>query len=229
MGGVLIPEVVTYEAAARERDLVAALSERGIRQPEAYILERADRLREAYRALEAECVQPDIDQVWSDTPPEVRKLLLGALRRQETQRPFTYARDVVAELAKSYRLGLVSNNVIPGDQHARALARAGILRHIEFAQWSANAGRRKPDPSMIHAVLARLRVLPRHAIFVGDKLRTDVAAARAAGVRSVYVRRGNHAPDLPGVRPDFRLRDFRALPLLLRSLGAHESHARGRP
>ncbi|MEE9280043.1 MAG: HAD family hydrolase [Myxococcota bacterium] len=217
MGGVLIPEVVSYEAAVRDRDLLSTLRDLGVADPETYVIERANRLRVAYSALNEACTQPDVDEVWSDTPSPVRKLLLQALGRQEAQRPYSYARGVVAGLARSYRLGLVSNNVIPGDQHARALRRAGILEHIESALWSANTGRRKPDPAMIHAVLAELRVPPRAAIFVGDKLRTDVAAARAAGVRSVYLQKRNGA-EPPGPRPDFRLRDLRELPLLLRRL-----------
>ena len=217
MGGVLIPEVVTYAAATRDALLVEALQELGVDEPEACIMEHAERLRQAYRALELECRQPDIDSVWSDTSPPIRELLLQALRRQETQRPYSYAREVVAWLASRYRLGLVSNNVIPGDQHARALRRAGVLQHIDCALWSANTGRRKPDPTMIHTVLDQLRVPHRRAIFVGDKLRTDVAAARAAGVRSVYLQRRN-APNINEPRPDFRLRDLRELPLLLRRL-----------
>ncbi len=217
MGGVLIPEVVTYEPATRDALLVEALQELGVDEPEACIMEHAERLRQAYRALELECRQPDIDSIWSDTSPPIRELLLQALRRQETQRPYSYAREVVAWLASRYRLGLVSNNVIPGDQHARALRRAGVLQHIDCALWSANTGRRKPDPTMIHTVLDQLRVPHRRAIFVGDKLRTDVAAARAAGVRSVYLQRRN-APNINEPRPDFRLRDLRELPLLLRRL-----------
>ncbi len=217
MGGVLIPEVVTYAPATRDALLVEALQKLGVDEPEACIMDRAERLRQAYRALELECTQPDIDSVWSDTSPPIRELLLQALRRQETQRPYSYAREVVAWLACRYRLGLVSNNLIPGDQHARALRRAGVLQHIDCALWSANTGRRKPDPTMIHTVLDQLRVPHRRAIFVGDKLRTDVAAARAAGVRSVYLQRRN-APNISEPRPDFRLRDLRQLPLLLRRL-----------
>ena len=217
MGGVLIPEVATYEAASRDTHLIEALRELDVEDPEACIMDRAQRLREAYRALEPACTQPDIDAVWSDTAPPVRALLLQALRRQETQRPYSYSREVVAGLARRYRLGLVSNNVIPGDQHARALHRAGVIQHIDCALWSANTGRRKPDPTMIHAVLEQLRVPPRRAIFVGDKLRTDVAAARAAGVRSIYLQRRD-SPNASGPRPDFRLRDLRELPLLLRRL-----------
>lgn len=217
MGGVLVPEVTSYEPVTRDPDLVAALRELGVDAPEVCIIERTNRLRDAYRALNTACTQPDIDQVWSDTPAPVRKLLLQALRRQETQRAYSYAREVVASIARRYRLGIVSNNIIPGDQHARALRRAGILEHIGCALWSANTGHRKPDPTMIHAVLARLRVPHRRAIFIGDKLRTDIAAARAAGVRSVYLKKRD-APDEARVKPDFTLRDLRELPLLLQRL-----------
>lgn len=217
MGGVLIPEVKSYVGATRDSELIATLRDLGVTDPEACIVERATRLRAAYRALEATCTQPEVDEVWSDTSTPVRKLLLQALSRQETLRPYSYAREVVAELARIYRLGLVSNNVIPGDQHARALRRSGILEHIGCALWSANTGRRKPDPMMLHEVLDQLRVPPRHAVFVGDKLRTDVAAARAAGVRSIYLQKRN-TPRSNDERPDFTLHDLRELPLLLRSL-----------
>ncbi len=217
MGGVLIPEVRSYELATRDAQLTDTLRQRGIERPEHFVEEHGRRLRDAYRALEKEGSQPDADRVWSDLEPGARKLLLEALRRCETQRPYSYAREVVALLARRYRLGLVSNNVVPGDQHARALRTAGILEHLECALWSANTGRRKPDPWMLERVLEALRVPARHAVFVGDKLRTDVAAAQRARVRSVYLAR-NRANGVDGPRPDFVIRDLRSLPGLLKGL-----------
>jgi putative hydrolase of the HAD superfamily len=125
----------------------------------------------------------------------------------------------VAQLARDYALGLISNNALPGDHHARVLRRAGILEYIDCAVWSANFGRRKPDPAMILYVLAELGIARQHAIFVGDKLRTDVAAARAAGVRSVYIRKRGSPYASAKDRPDFTIGDLRALPGLLRQLG----------
>lgn len=219
MGGVLLPELQTYERAARDRAFLAALAEQGVTEPEAFVIERAKRVREAYRALEREHTQPDLDAVLADCTPAVRRLLVAAFRHQSAPPPYVHARAVVAELARRYRLGLVSNTAIPGDHHARVLRRAGILQHIGCAVWSANFGRRKPDPAMIHHVLARLRVPPRRALFVGDKLRTDVAAARAAGVRSVYIRKRGAPAATRALAPDHTIGDLRALPLLLRSLG----------
>jgi len=218
MGGVLLPELQTYERAVRDRGFLAALCEQGVAHPESFVTERAKRLRESYRALESECLQPDLDQVLADCTPVVRALLLGAFKREAAPRPYAHARAVVARLARDYALGLVSNNAMPGDHHARVLRRAGILQHIDCAVWSANFGRRKPDPAMIQHVLARLGIRRERAIFVGDKLRTDVAAARRAGVRSVYIRKRG-APLAPAdLRPDFTIGDLRALPALLRQL-----------
>jgi HAD superfamily hydrolase (TIGR01549 family) len=219
MGGVLLPELQTYERAARDRAFLDALAEQGVAQPEAFAIECAKRVREAYRALERERTQPDLDVVLADCTPAVRHLLVLAFQHQSAPPPYAYAAAVVGELARSYRLGLVSNTAIPGDHHARVLRRAGMLRHFGCAVWSANFGRRKPDPAILSHVLARLRVPARRALFVGDKLRTDVAAARAAGVRSVYIRKRGAPCASRELRPDFTIGDLRALPALLRSLG----------
>jgi HAD superfamily hydrolase (TIGR01509 family) len=218
MGGVLMPELQTYERAVRDRAFLDALAAHGVEDPEKLALDRAKRVRQAYRALEPERTQPDLDEVLADCSPAVRRLLIGAFRRESAPAPYMHARAVVAELARSYRLGLVSNTAIPGDHHARVLRRAGILQHIGCAVWSANFGRRKPDPSIVRHVLARLGVPARSAIFVGDKLRTDVAVARAAGLRSVYVRKRGAPYATRELAPDFTIGDLRALPLLLRSI-----------
>jgi FMN phosphatase YigB (HAD superfamily) len=218
MGGVLIPEDPSYERTAGDPIVIAGLRALGIDDPRSLIPDAARRVKSAYRALAAECAQPDLDAELSDVPAPARELLLRAFGREAAKPPHSYARSVVATLARSWALGLVSNTVIPGDHHARSLSRAGILEHLGAAAWSANHGRRKPDPAMIHDVLARLGVAPRNALLVGDKIRTDILAACRAGVRSVWLKSGS-APDTGEARPDFVIQDLRQLPGLLALLG----------
>jgi HAD superfamily hydrolase (TIGR01549 family) len=218
VGGVLLPEFSRYERAAQDAALLAALRERGIEEPEKFIEQRATRVREAYVALTAQCTQPDLEAVLGDCEPGVRQLLLRAFGAIADRRPYAHVGDVVRALARRTRLALVSNTIIPGDHHRRTLERYGLLHWFDCALWSANFGRRKPDPAMIEHVLAELGVAPRSALFVGDKLRTDVLAARRAGVRSVHLRRHSGAGQVPAV-PDFVIRDLRELPLLLDRLG----------
>jgi FMN phosphatase YigB (HAD superfamily) len=219
MGGVLLPEFSHYERAAQDASLLAALGARGIREPGKFIAERALRVRQAYVALSETCTQPDLDAVLGDCVPDVRRLLLGGFAAVADRRPYAHVGDVLRALAKLARLALVSNTIIPGDHHRRTLERYGLLRWFECAVWSANFGRRKPDPAMILHVLERLGVRRERAVFVGDKLRTDVAAARRAGVRSVYIRKRGAPYASPALRPDFTISDLRALPLLLRQIG----------
>jgi FMN phosphatase YigB (HAD superfamily) len=218
MGGVLLPEVSHYERAVHDETLLAALRAHGIADPHAFICERAVRVREAYIALTDSCAQPDLDAVLCDCAPDVRRMLLGAFAAVANRRPYSYVGEVLRALARRYRLALVSNTIIPGDHHRRTLERYGLLRWLEQAIWSASFGRRKPDPAMIHHVLGALGVPARRAIFVGDKLRTDVLAARRANMRSVYLRRRGSASE-GDARPDFVIRDLRELPLLLQRMG----------
>ena len=72
---------------------------------------------------------------------------------------------------------------------------------------------------MAREVLRRLGVPPRRAVFVGDKLRTDVACARRAGLRSVWLRgRSGEPRTAADARPDWIVTDFREVPPLLAQL-----------
>ncbi len=217
MGGVLIPEIRDFDGAARQPDLCRELGALGISEPEAFIQEAGTRLRGAYRALEPERTQPDPEVLFAELDPEARRLLLAGFAREETKPVFPYARDVVRELARDYRLGIASNTIVPGDHHARALREQGILEFIDAPVWSANFGSRKPAPAIIEHVLEKLGVAPRNAIFVGDKIRTDVAGAHSAGVRAVWLRRPGGI-DSDEATPDFVIDHLRELPALLQTL-----------
>jgi HAD superfamily hydrolase (TIGR01549 family) len=218
MGGVLMPEVSSFELAARDAQLIAALRALGVADPSALVADAARRVREAYRSLESTQTQPDLDDVLRDVAPAVRRLLLRAFALVTDQRPYGHVLPILRRLARHYRLGVASNNIIPGDHHLRTLQRSGLMRYIGCAVWSANFGRRKPHPAMLQHVLARLAVPARRALFVGDKVRTDVLAARSAGTLSALLCRPGAAPD-GQTRPDFTIRGLGELPLLLRQLG----------
>ena len=223
MGGILIPEIPElragrepdYSGAAAQPDILESFRALGVEDPERVLLGATTSVLAAYRAAEPhEAFDPE--DLLGDHPADVRGAILRALVRVVDRPPFSHAREVVASLSRRYRLGLVSNNIFPGDHHARTLARFGILEHLQSYVWSANFGPRKPDPSMLRHVLDEMRVPPERAVFVGDKIRTDVYAARRAGVRSIWLRRADAPVPTDGVRPDAIIHDLRELPILLR-------------
>ena len=104
-------------------------------------------------------------------------------------------------LGKRYRLGVVTNGI---DRVQRArLAASGIARFFEVVVTSEGCGFAKPDPRILQVALEALRVPAGAAIYVGDDLAVDRAAARAAGMRFVWVDRGD---PVRGARPRRRVR-----------------------
>lgn len=124
-------------------------------------------------------------------PPAVRELprsevlaaLLGALRFE----PFPEAPAALRALrARGVRLVVASN----WDVSLRdVLAETGLDRLLDGVVISAEERVAKPDPELLRRALRLAGVAPEEALHVGDEADTDVAAARAAGVRAVLVDR----------------------------------------
>jgi len=98
--------------------------------------------------------------------------------------------DVVPTLeslrGRGLRLGLVSNwdHRLP-----RVLANLGLDRHFEAVEYSSGCGIEKPHPGIFQRCLASLKVLPAHALHVGDSAVEDVEGALAVGMRAMRVDR----------------------------------------
>lgn len=117
-----------------------------------------------------------------------------------------------------HRLGVIANQP---SQVRSALARDGILERFEVWVVSEDLGIDKPDPRVFaHAI--ELAGAPASAcVMVGDRLDYDVRPARAAGMRGVWVLRGE-APDEPTpeqlAEADAWVRGLAELPEVLEAL-----------
>lgn len=138
-------------------------------------------------------------------------------RSAERTRPYPGVAAALAQLdGAGLRLGLCTNKP---EGATRALLRALDLDRFFTAIVGGDtlAGVRKPDPRPVLAVLAGLAIAPERAILIGDS-RTDVAVARAAGLR-VWLRRGGYTT-IPAdeLGADGTFDAFVQLPVLLRQL-----------
>ncbi len=108
-------------------------------------------------------------------------------------RPVPAAGEVLRELRRrGLALGLVSNVALPGDFYRACLAAFGLAEPFAVLRFSCDEGSRKPAPAMLLSALAALGIAPAEAAMVGDRRRSDVAAGRAAGTRTVWLR-SSHA------------------------------------
>jgi len=133
----------------------------------------------------------------------------------ETVRPMAGAGEALATLReRGLKLALVSNVPLPGKLYARLLRRHHLLKPFDSLHWSYESGSRKPSPAMLRAALAAHGVAAEEALMVGDRRSVDVAAGRAAGVPTVWVR----SLDTGGPRPDHEISSIAELPALVEKL-----------
>lgn len=121
--------------------------------------------------------------------------------------------------AAGLALGIVCDAGFTGGAILRDfLASQNLLGHFSGWGFSDEVGAYKPAPEIFEAALGMLGAEPGAAVHVGDLRRTDVAGARAIGMRSVRYRGLADDPE-PGPEADFVTATHRELPDLIASLG----------
>ena len=118
-----------------------------------------------------------------------------------------------------YRLGVIANQP---SQVRGAMERDGLVPYFEVWGVSDDLGLHKPDPALFAHAVRTAGVDPGRAAMVGDRLDYDVRPAHEAGMRTVWVLRGE-APDEPTdeqlTLPDAVVLDLTTLPATIASLG----------
>lgn len=120
------------------------------------------------------------------------------------------AEPALRDLARDHALALLTNGA--ADVQREKLSRTPFAPYFGAIVVSTETGFGKPDPRLFAAALSELRVAPDAATMVGDSLRRDIAGARAAGMRAIWLDRAlwdEPASPEPDARIE-RLSDLRA-------------------
>jgi putative hydrolase of the HAD superfamily len=100
------------------------------------------------------------------------------------------ARAILSSLRyRGYHVGVVTNSIFPSALFTPWLGELGIAGYIDAFVSSADIGVPKPELAPYLAALAGINADPHEVLFVGDRLETDIAGARAAGMRAVLIDR----------------------------------------
>ena len=103
-------------------------------------------------------------------------------------RPMPGASAALRELsARGIPLGVVSNSSFCADVIRFELAKHDLAEPLAAIVASADYAVRKPNPLLFEIAAARIEVPPKDIWFVGDRIDTDVAGAKAAGMTSVLL------------------------------------------
>jgi HAD superfamily hydrolase (TIGR01549 family) len=94
------------------------------------------------------------------------------------------------------RMGLLSN--ARNDWTVKEIMeRLGLTRYFDVILTSAALGIRKPRPEPFREMLKLLGVGAAEAVMVGNSMEADIAGARPLGIRTIRVKFGDHADELP--------------------------------
>jgi putative hydrolase of the HAD superfamily len=118
--------------------------------------------------------------------------------------------DGVVTALEHLPLGVVTNGA-PEMQSAK-LAALGLEDAFDVVVHAGYDTPAKPSPDPFHAALSSLDASPAHSYHVGNSLSSDVAGARAAGVRAVWLADGTARPD---PEPDHTVERLADVPAVL--------------
>lgn len=139
-----------------------------------------------------------------------------AATRRARQRLLPGARELIASLAETHRVALLTNGA--PDLQREKIAATGLEPFFRAIAVSGEHGIGKPRPEIFHRLLGELGVAADEALMVGNSLERDIAGARNAGIRSVWIR-------IPGseehadVVPDHTITALAEIPAILEELG----------
>ena len=136
-----------------------------------------------------------------------------AIDRSRRHVVFAESEQVLHDLKKNFRLALITNGA--PDIQGTKIDGSNLASFFETIIISGDHGFGKPDRRIFQLALERLKVAAHEAVMIGDSLNRDIAGARAAGIRTIWINRYKRTlTDSHGI-PDIELTDLRDLPTLL--------------
>jgi putative hydrolase of the HAD superfamily len=205
IGGVLYDDRIYAEAwRSALRDAGAVFEDDAF--DEEYAAARAEQSRSFRVRLAERFAGPDADL------PALERLAARSWRYP----PDALHADAIPCLeilsGEGFRLGVIANQPTSVRD---AMQRDGLVPFFEVWGVSDDLGLQKPDPALFLHALATADVAPERTVMAGDRLDYDVRPAHAAGMRTIWVLRGE-APDEPTdaqlAEPDRVVRDLTGLP-----------------
>jgi len=143
-----------------------------------------------------------------DTP--MAELELGFWKAAVRTEAMAGARAALEQFQRAgLPMGVVSNTLFSEQVIRHELGKHGLTDHLAFVMVSSEYAVRKPNVLLYDVAAARLGVEPKDIWFVGDRLDTDVAGAKAAGMTAVWFKIGDRLETSPP--PDLIVPDWSAL------------------
>lgn len=137
------------------------------------------------------------------------------IARRQHQRLMTGSKEVIEELSKKFKLGLLTNGS-PNLQRQK-INDSGLEDFFSAIVISGEHGIGKPKPAIFQKLLQQLNVPAKDAVMIGNSLERDIAGAQAAGIRSIWISVPG-AEESADVTPDATIAELKELLSLVNKL-----------
>ena len=130
--------------------------------------------------------------------------------------------DLLRELSRSYRLGIITDGLPEvQERKVRALRLEGLMDNIIYT-WKFGREKQKPHPHSFTLMLQSLETEAKNALFVGDNPIKDCIGAHRAGMKcaqiSLPVSCGDVPGDTCGEKPEYAIDSLFQLPPILQEM-----------
>jgi len=194
-GGTLVEEVA-YNPRAGNEVLLARASYCPPHITIEHVLQRAAQVTEEVAArrdeFQLETPWPALTRLIHDYlgirfDAPMPELEMAFWKASVTTAPMPGAREALEEFHRGGVPIAVLSNCASGPEVIRyELEKYGLAEHLAFVMVSAEYAVRKPNVLLFDTAAARLGVEPQDIWFVGDRLDTDVAGAKTAGMTPIW-------------------------------------------
>jgi len=135
--------------------------------------------------------------------------------RRKLQRLMPDARETLARLKPSFRIGLLTNGA--PDLQREKIAASGLAPFFDAVAISGEHGVGKPGPEIFRILLDSLGVTAGGAAMVGNSLARDIAGAKRAGIALAIWLKVPGSEEYAEVTPNHTITGLHELPALLSS------------
>lgn len=156
--------------------------------------EEQSETKEAKRlGLSPEAIYREIEKASISRLPQYRTVIkkfnfkTAAPYRHELEKLYGDAPHVLRSLSDKYKLGVIANQT---DGLRERLEEFGILQYFTYVISSWDIQIMKPDIRIYEYALKAAECSPDEAVMIGDRIDNDIAPAKAAGMKTVWIKQG---------------------------------------
>ena len=118
--------------------------------------------------------------------------------------------NTLIKVSANYQIGALTNGNAD-------IKRLGLAKYFSFSFSAEDVGAPKPSPLLFHKALSHTGVDPIEMVYVGDDRIKDIDAAKAVGLKTIWLRNVRRARPAK-TEPDSIIESINQLPLAIRSL-----------